>query len=330
MSHLVQARLVNSPWGDPGVYVDVRHGRRAFLLDLPDLAPLAPRELLRVTDVLLSHRHMDHFVGFDALLRIHLNRSHVIRLLGPEGTVAGVRAKLDSYAWNLLGEHSADFALHVADYAEGSVGPWTALRARNTFRPEPLEASALPPGLALDEDDLRIEVAELDHGIPCLAFALQETLRVHVDPVGLARLGLPVGRWLNAAKTAIRRGDLDDTPVALPDRTVPLGLLKAEAFRTSPGQRVVYVTDAAPSEANARAIAALARDADQLFIEAVFLHEDEALARDRRHLTARFAGRLAREAGARQIATFHHSPRYWDRPEALRSEALAAFTGSGS
>jgi ribonuclease Z len=184
--------------------------------------------------------------------------------------------------------------------------------------------------LALDEDDLRVEVAELDHGIPCLAFALQETLRVHVDPVGLARLHLPVGRWLAAAKTAIRRGDPDDTRIATADRALPLGLLREEAFRTSRGQRIAYVTDAAPTQANARAIAALARDADQLFIEAVFLHEDEALARDRRHLTARLAGELGREAGARQITTFHHSPRYSDRPEALRDEAQAAFTRAGT
>lgn len=327
MSHLVQARPINGPFGDPGLYVDVRYGRRALLFDLPDLTPLSPRELLRVTDVVVTHRHMDHFAGFDQLLRLHIHRAGRLRLVGPEGMIDAVRARLHSYSWNLLGPHSGDFVLHVADFAAGMLGPWTAFRARNSFVPEPLDRSVLPPGLALEEDDLRLEIAELDHGIPCLAIALQETLRVHVDPVGLARLGLIPGRWLNTAKTALRRGDPDEAEFAAGEQMVSLGLLRREAFRTAPGQRLVYVTDAAPTERNACAIVALAQDADQLFIEAAFLHEDLELARERCHLTAHLAGSLARDAGARQLAVHHHSPRYLDRRHALREEAEAAFMG---
>ena len=146
--------------------------------------------------------------------------------------------------------------------------------------------------------------------------------------MGLARLGLAPGRWLNTAKTALRRGDPDDTPVGAGAATLPLGTLREHAFRTAPGQRLAYVTDAAPTDPNARAIVALARDADQLFIEAAFLHEDLALAQDRRHLTARLAGTLAREAGARSLHLHHHSPRYLDRRDDLRAEALAAFAGT--
>jgi ribonuclease BN (tRNA processing enzyme) len=40
------------------------------------------------------------------------------------------------------------------------------------------------------------------------------------------------------------------------------------------------------------------------------------------------AGALAREAGARHLATHHYSPRYLDRPHALREEAEAAFSGA--
>ena len=328
MSWLVQSRLVNSPFADPGLLLSFLFRPRVILFDLGDLSTVAPRELLRVTHAFVSHRHMDHFAGFDRLLRLRLNRGDTIRLVGPPGMTEGVRAKLDAYSWNLLDETSADFALHVADFAGDRLGPWTAFRARDAFRPTEAGPADLAPGLVLQEDDLRIEAATLDHGLPCLAFALQERVGVNVWTEGLAELGLAPGPWLQAAKTAVRRQDPDDAPIEAGEgRTVPLGLLRGRAFRVAPGQRLAYVTDAAFTPDNAARIVALARDAHHLYIEAAFLQEDKALAQARRHLTAQQAGRLAREAGARRITVFHHSARYLDRREDLPREALAAFAG---
>jgi ribonuclease Z len=101
--------------------------------------------------------------------------------------------------------------------------------------------------------------------------------------------------------------------------------LKERIVRAGPGQRVAYVTDAAPSQDNRRRIVALARHADQLFIEAVFLQRDRSLAEATRHLTARDAGEIAREAGARFLTVFHHSARYLSDPAALIQEAQDAF-----
>ena len=328
MSWLVQSRLVNSPFADPGLLLSFLFRPRAMLFDLGDLSGVSPRELLRVTHAFVSHRHMDHFAGFDRLLRLRLNRADTIRLVGPPGMTAGVRARLDSYTWNLLDETSIDFAVLVADHEGEGLGPWTAFRARDAFRPTEGGPANLPPGLVLQEDDLRIEAVTLDHGLPCLAFALQERVGVNVWTEGLAELGLAPGPWLQAAKTAVRRGDPDDAPVAAGESIVPLGALRERAFRIAPGQRLAYVTDAAFTPRNADRIVALARDAHHLYIEAAFLHEDEALARARKHLTARQAGWLAREAGARRLTTFHHSPRYLERREELVREAFAAFEGA--
>jgi ribonuclease Z len=326
VSWLVGSRLVNPPFADPGLLVSFLFRPRAILFDLGDVSGVPARELSRVTHVFVSHRHMDHFAGFDRLLRLRLNRPEALRIVGPPGMTAGVRAKLDAYSWNLLDETSTDFALLAADFEGDRLGTWTAFRARDGFRATEVEPSDLPPGVVLAEDDLRVEAATLDHGLPCLGFALQERARVNVWSEGLAALGLTPGPWLQAAKSAVRRDDPDDAPVGLPGgRRIPLGALRGTAFRTAPGQRLAYVTDVAFHEANAARIVALAREAHHLYIEAAFLQEDEPLAAARRHLTARQAGTLAREAGARRLTTFHHSPRYLDRPDALREEAEAAF-----
>src|SRR5688500_1556815 len=42
-------QLVNGPFGDPALHVDLLHDGRAFLFDMGDLAALPPRKLLRVS-----------------------------------------------------------------------------------------------------------------------------------------------------------------------------------------------------------------------------------------------------------------------------------------
>src|SRR5262249_50325318 len=157
-----------------------------------------------------------------------------------------------------------------------------------------VDVPALRPGLVLDEDELSVEAVVLDHGIPCLAFALQERLRVNVWREALDRLGLPVGPWLNEAKRAARSRDGDDTIIVIDaTRTTPLGELRRDALPIAPGQRVAYVVDTAAHADNVARAAELARNADQLFIEAAFADEDAAIAAERRHLTAGAAGEIA-------------------------------------
>src|SRR5215510_10374172 len=94
--------LVNDVFGDPGLYVDVRWSKRAFLFDLGDNAPLGPARLLRAGDIFISHTHMDHFIGFDAVLRVALGRGKTLRVYGPPGLIENVQGKLRGYTWNLV------------------------------------------------------------------------------------------------------------------------------------------------------------------------------------------------------------------------------------
>jgi len=94
--------LVNDPFGDPGLFVEIRWSRRALLFDLGDTASLSPTSLLRVQDIFLSHTHMDHFIGFDRLIRVALGRGKRLRFFGPPGLIANIEGKLRGYTWNLV------------------------------------------------------------------------------------------------------------------------------------------------------------------------------------------------------------------------------------
>jgi len=326
MSWLVQPRLVNDPFSDPGIYIDFRHGRRAILFDLGDLSPLSPRELLRVSHVFVSHMHVDHIAGFDRLFRLCLHRPSPLILIGPVGFSDQIEHRIRGFTWNLLDETSVDFCLRAMDYDGNRLARAAEFHAREAFSRRNVPVPELPDGIAWSEDDFRIESVALDHGIPSLAFALKEVMQVNVWRGVLAEMGLPPGPWLNEAKKAVRRGLPDEHPILVSEnRTISLGDLKHRALRVAPGQVVAYVTDAAPHAGNRDKILKLAHKADQLFIEAVFLESDRHLAAASRHLTAWEAGDIAREAGARNVTPFHHSARYLGEPDVLRQEFFESF-----
>src|SRR5688572_8946013 len=94
MQPIVSTELVNGPFGDPALFLDFRFERRALLFDLGDIAALPAKKILRLSDVFVTHAHMDHFSGFDRLLRICLGRDTDLRLYGPPGIIDKVEHKL--------------------------------------------------------------------------------------------------------------------------------------------------------------------------------------------------------------------------------------------
>ncbi len=109
--------------------------------------------------------------------------------------------------------------------------------------------------------------------------------------------------------------------------TRSVGELTTAVLDVAPGQRVGYVTDLRYTDANLRTLAPLLAGVDPLFIESVFLDADRAHAQRKNHLTARQAGLIAREVGARAVVPFHFSPRYGQRAAEVMAEVRAAWSG---
>jgi ribonuclease Z len=335
MRSAFELTLVNGPTGDPALFVDLVGAGRAVLCDLGTLVGLAPRKLLRVSDVLLSHAHLDHFCGFEELLRVVLGRARTIRLVGPEGTIERLAHRLASYSWNLAGSYREGVSFEVLEVPEDGRRRRATLALADRFRSGPIESFEAPGDHVCDEPRLSVRAVPLDHDIPCLAFALAEPRHVQIWRNRFEAMGLGTGPWLRTLKEAVLANAPDTTPIGarwrgpegVVERTLPLGMLRREVLEVVPGQRVVYVTDCAWTRRNIERILELARGADTLVIEAPFLDADRAQARARRHLTAREAGTLARWAGVRRVIPFHFSPRYNGRHELLEEEVRAAFEG---
>jgi len=326
-------RLVNDPFSDPGLYVPFRYEKRALLFDLGSLENLSAGELLKITHVFVTHAHMDHFVGFDSLLRICLGRDKILHLFGPPGFFQRVEGRLAGYTWNLVREYETDFLIRATE-----IGPTRKITktyvCREAFRTGKTVAAEPFSGPLLREPSFSIKGVLLDHGIPCLGLALQENFSVNIIKEALKETGLPVGPWLTRFKAALHEKKDLETPFRVLPSEAPgltcekafiLGSLAETIARISPGQKITYVTDVQASPENCRKIIELAGSSDHLFIETAFLQKDQAIAKRKYHLTAQEAGILGREAGVKHLHPFHFSPRYQGLGEELEREALEAF-----
>jgi len=328
---LFSAQLINDPFGDPGVYAEFKFRREALLLDLGDLHVLPPRKLLKVGHIFVSHTHMDHFIGFDHLLRVCLGRDKHLSLFGPPGFIRNVESKLGAYTWNLVENYTNDFVLSVTEvHRDRSLS--VDYRCLEAFRPVTPPVERPFSGILLDEPFFLVRGTFFHHKVPCLAFALEEKVSVNIKKSALEEMGLPVGPWLAAFKDSILRNEPDDLPVRVwwkdGEKRLPLGELRERVVKLTAGQKMAYVTDIGYSEEDARRVVELAKDADILFIEACFLDADGERAREKHHLTARQAGELAKRAGAKRMVLFHFSPKYQGSGHLLEEEAMRAFEGS--
>jgi ribonuclease Z len=331
--------LVNSPFDDPAVYVDFLYERRALLFDLGDILALPPRKILRLSHIFISHAHIDHFIGFDHLLRLCLGREKRVHLFGPPGFTARVEHRLASYTWNLVENYPTDCTVAATELHPDGRSISAEFHCLSGFVRENEQTERLHDGIILDEETFRIRTAFLDHKTVCLAFALEEKSHVNIMKNRLLELGLPTGPWLAELKREVVRGEHDDKRFRawwqaageVVERHFTLGELKSRILQIIPGQKIAYVTDAAYTTDNASKIVDIARGADYLFIEAAFLDAESERAGDRHHLTALQAGQLARQAGVARAVPFHFSSRYQGMEERLREEfdhSLSASPGS--
>lgn len=313
-------RLVNDTYEDPCLFVRMAREKRALLFDAGQIDRLTTGDLLKVTDVFVTHMHIDHFIGFDTLLRNLLRRETPLRVYGPEHIIDSVEGKLRGYTWNLIEEYP--MKIEVFEIS-GAGMRCSHFNAESRFRRVDRETRVFE-GIAMKDPVYTVRAALLFHGIPCLGFSLEEDIHINIDKAALGMMGLPVGPWLNVFKGMVRDKVHPDTSVQAGEKEFKFSDISHIATITE-GQKVSYITDVSPGEENLFSIIDLVRGSDTLYCEAYFLEEDRDRAGERHHLTARMTGEVARKSGVRNLVPMHFSPKYRERAGEIEEEAMREF-----
>ena len=325
-------RLVNGPFEYPALFIRFLFENRAIMFDLGDIHALSTRDILKLTHVFVTHTHMDHFAGFDRLLRIFLGREKQLHLFGPQGFIRNIEGKLGGYQWNLAENFTNSFSI-IATEVRANHQVSMTYHCQDRFLPT-RESSEMPfESRLLQEPSFTVSTAILDHSIPCLALSVKENFHINIKNDALKALGLKPGPWIQTFKQVLFENKPPETILDIPSaetmQRFSLGALGDKIAIITPGQKISYVTDILYSSANVDKIVAIAKESDQLYIEAAFLDIDRDVALQKYHLTTKQAGEIAALCNAKKMVPFHYSPRYTGHAHQMESEAIRAFNEFG-
>jgi ribonuclease Z len=317
-----ETRLVNGSTGDPALYVDYPGKNNALLFDAGELGNLDSQRLADLEAVFITHHHLDHFSGFDRVVRYNLDSDKTLHVFGPEGTITRVYQRIKSYEIQFFPFQKTVFKVHEV---LGERLRWALLDCAEHF-PEPaIEEEDWNGPVLFENAELKVEAMAVDHTVPCLAFALVEKAGYHPDAAKLQAGVLRPGPWVEQALTALQEDRPAETLLEIQGGKFTLGLLAEQYFTLSAGARVAYVTDTLWSKKVKPGLLKLAARASVLYCDSYYANAERKSAGIHRHMTATHAAELAKRARAQQLILMHFGPRYRGRYQELIDEARALF-----
>jgi ribonuclease Z len=314
---ILDVGLINGVFGDPLLHLRLRHQRRSLLFDLGDGSRLPGRMAHQVTDIFISHAHMDHIGGFLWLLRARLGEFPVCRLYGPPGLARHIQGFLQGVLWDRIADRGPAF--EVLELHGTQLQRYRLQAGYDSL--DVLTSVDVVNDVLLQEAGFRIKGVSLDHhGTAVMAYALQAAQQLNVRKDRLRRRGLAPGPWLNELKQQLLLEN-ETALIQLPDgSTATAASLAQDLVIITPGKKLAYATDLADTPQNRQRLINLARHAHTFFCEAPFMEAESDNAQRNGHLTTRACGEIASEAEVSRLVPFHFSRRYADNPQALYEE----------
>ncbi|MBS2034241.1 MBL fold metallo-hydrolase [bacterium] len=306
---MFHCRLVNAAHHDPALLLSPPQSAQRWLLDCGDLHPLSLHELLQIDTVFVSHAHIDHWIGLDALMRAQLFGERPLRILGPQGILDMLAGRLAGYAWNLVSRSQ-----FVVEGYEWTGEEWRSRHfpCRHRFVGQPA-VSGLP-----ELDGWGLGWVELRHGVPCLGFRLESAVSYRFRE----ECPLTPGPWISQLKDRVARGAEGQLEVEGQLREVSE---LSQWLRPLPSHQLAYITDTRLDPATRQQIVQAFGPTRILWCEAAFLESQRELAESKLHSTALEAASLALELGCERLYLFHLSRRTQGLADEHLREARSIF-----
>ncbi len=318
-----EIRLLNGSTGDPVLYVDYPASHNALLFDGGDNASLPMEKLADLTAVFITHHHVDHFIGFDRIVRANIDSAKTLSVFGPAGTIAKASDRIRSYEYLFFPFQQITIRITEvhADRLRSAV-----LECRKRFpEPEITETPWNGTDPIFDNDDVAVEAGLVDHAVPCLAFAMREKPGFALDTARLETGLLRPGTWIGEVHQALVEGAMERRSIEVEGCRLSVRTLADRYFKASPGARIAYITDTAWSDASRPVLLRLAAKADRLYCDSFYSENEAKSAEKHRHMTATRAANLAKEAKVQELVLIHFAKRYAGNYGRLVEEARKIF-----
>jgi ribonuclease Z len=312
--------LVNGIDGDPGLYVQLIKSGSAVLFDCGTLDRIAARDILRIKWVFVSHTHVDHFIGFDRIIRVNIPHFRKVQVVGPAGIASNISGKLRGYHWNLLAPEQVVY--EVSEVLSHSEVARYHVSSSDDFVPR-LLAHGQSTSVDFELDDgSRVTPAILDHGTPCLAFKLTAPVRWKFDRERMADLGLAEGPWIRELQQSASLPMPADASINIDGKLFQIAELIHKLLTEMAQPSIGYITDIGFSRSNVEVLSERFDRLDALWCESCFSNADRKRATNTKHLTAQQSALIGQVLKVRSFFPFHISGIYGDQVESVHQEAL--------
>ncbi len=240
-------------------------------------------------------------IGFKRITRILLTHGHLDHILGLGGLLSTLLRWEAIDELEIFGGRSTLERVRTLLYD---------VVLRGNQPPMPLKLTEIKPGVIFEADDFTVTAFPVTHkGPDCLGYVFEEKARRPFLAGKADELGVPFGPE--------RRDLVAGKEITLPDgkRITPDDVLGD----WEKGSKLVVVGDAGRTDN----LIEVCKDADAVVIESTYLDEEEDMAKQFSHLTARMGAELAIKAGVKKLFLTHISRRY--RGKDVLVEAQTVF-----